>query len=380
MPDQTIALQLNIDTNAPDAIDQVKQKIDELQQKVDSAVKGSKEFTDAFASLSNARELLGQLSNSIGSLSPQMDSLTVGARNYNAALTDIGKNKAGIDDIGKAIGEINPAIQSEEFQKFGDTASQALKGIGAAAILATQNNSDLAKMLNSATTAAANSGAQKLAVIQKSHSLEIQENENFEKTILNTRTKYINSDLDLSQRAARQKKMIIDSEFSAAEAGANALSSLADSMVEQGKKNTDAQKATALIKIGVDTARAISSLVAASNENPANAPTSGVAGAIQFATGIVEILANVAKAKDVLSGGDASNGSGSTPALSSASSGINTSAPQFLPTQNQPGSTSIERTTQSNTSQTGMIKAYVVESEITQAQRRATTLKNQSLH
>ena len=380
MPDQTIALQLNIDTNAPDAIDQVKQKIDELQQKVDNAAKGSKEFTDAFKNLSSAQELLGQLSGSVSALSPQMENLTSGARNYNAALTDIGKNKTGIEDIGKAIGEIDPDAQSQHFLKFGDTASQALKGIGAAAVLAAQNNNDLSKMVDIATTAVANAGSQKLSAIQKLHTLEIQENESFEKTIANTRAKYINSDIEASEKAALQKKKIINSEFSAAEAGANALSSLADAMVEQGKKNTDAQKATALIKIGIDTAKAISSLVAASNENPANAATSGVAGAIQFATGIVEILANIAKAKDILSGSDAGSGSGGSPSASSASAHINTSAPQLTPVQNQAASVSIDRTTQSNTSQNGVIKAYVVESEITQAQQRATTLKNQSLH
>ena len=337
MPDQTIALQLNIDTNAPDAIDQVKQKIDELQQKVDSATKGSQEFADAFSNLDNAKALLDQINNSASSLSPQ-------------------------------------------FQKFGDTAARAFNGIGAAAELAAQNNADLSKIVDNATVAASTAGTQQLANIQKIHAREIQENENFEKTISDSKTKYQNLDIANSQKAANEKKKIIDSEFSVAESGANALMQLADTMVENGKKNTDAQKATALIKIGIDTAKAISSLVAASNENPANAATSGVAGAIQFATGIIEILANISKAKDILSGGSDSGGSTSSPSLSSASCGINTNAPQLTPQQNTTGSTNIQRTTQGNTTQTGMIKAYVVETEITQAQQRAATLKSQSLH
>jgi len=338
MPDQTIALQLNIDTNAPDAIDQVKQKIDELQQKVDSAAKGSQEFADAFAKLNDAKSLVDQLSSSTSSLSPQ-------------------------------------------FQKFGDTAAQAFKGIGAAAELAAQNNADLNKIVENATVSAANAGTQQLTSLQKIHAQEIQENENFEKTISDSKTKYQNLDIENSQRAANEKKKIIDSEFSMAESGANALMQLADTMVENGKKNTDAQKATALIKIGIDTAKAISSLVAASNENPANAATSGVAGAIQFATGIIEILANISKAKDILSGGSDSGGSSaSSPSLSSASSGINTNAPKLTPQQSSAGTTNIQRTTQGNTTQMGMIKAYVVETEITQAQQRAATLKSQSLH
>src|ERR1017187_3308155 len=100
MPDQTIALQLNIDTNAPDAIDQVTQKIAELQEQVDNAAAGSKEFTDAFTNLSDAKVLLGQLSGSLSAISPQMNDLTKGTQDYNAALADIGKNTSGIERIG----------------------------------------------------------------------------------------------------------------------------------------------------------------------------------------------------------------------------------------------------------------------------------------
>ncbi len=63
------------------------------------------------------------------------------------------------------------------------------------------------------------------------------------------------------------------------------------------------QKAAALFQIGVDTAKAISSLTANSSANPANAVTFGGAGAIQFATGIAQILANIARAKQIISGG-----------------------------------------------------------------------------
>src|SRR5665213_1659040 len=283
MPDQTIALELNIDTNAPDAIDQVKQKIAELQEQVESAAAGSKEFTDAFTSLGNAKELLGQLSTSFSSMSPQMDNLTKGAKDYNSALADIGKNSAGIDNLGKTIDAINPDQKAQQFTKFGETASGALMGIGAAAVLAAQNNADLEKIVENATSAASDAASQKLSAIQQNHTQELQENEAFEKSMLTSKINYQNQELSIADTSAKEKKKIMDSEFSAAKAGADALGALADLMVENGKKNTDAQKATALIKIGIDTATAISSLVAASNENPANAATSGIAGAVQFA-------------------------------------------------------------------------------------------------
>jgi len=66
-----------------------------------------------------------------------------------------------------------------------------------------------------------------------------------------------------------------------------------------------------LIQIGIDTAKAISSLVAAAQANPLNAVTAGGAGIAQFATGIIQIATNIAKAKQILtSGGTPTSGGG----------------------------------------------------------------------
>jgi len=59
-------------------------------------------------------------------------------------------------------------------------------------------------------------------------------------------------------------------------------------------------KALTLFKIGLDTASAISSLVAMSEANPANAVTFGAAGMIQFATGVIRILANIMMARKII--------------------------------------------------------------------------------
>ena len=80
-------------------------------------------------------------------------------------------------------------------------------------------------------------------------------------------------------------------------------------------------KGLTLAQIGIDTAAAISALTRNSEANPANAVTGGIAGTIQFAAGIVKILANIAKAKQILSqsnapgmkGGGSSGGSVSAP-------------------------------------------------------------------
>ena len=99
------------------------------------------------------------------------------------------------------------------------------------------------------------------------------------------------------------------------------VSNIAGMMIKDQKKLEKFNKASALIQIGIDTAKAISSLVAASQANPFNAATAGTAGVAQFATGIIQIATNIAKAKQILTsggtpsaggGGGASGGGGAT--------------------------------------------------------------------
>ena len=66
----------------------------------------------------------------------------------------------------------------------------------------------------------------------------------------------------------------------------------------------------ALVQIGIDTAKAISALVAASQSNPSNAVTFGASGIAQFAAGIIQIATNVAKAKSILTSGGTPSGGG----------------------------------------------------------------------
>lgn len=72
-------------------------------------------------------------------------------------------------------------------------------------------------------------------------------------------------------------------------------------LVEQERKAFNTKRAVALAQITIDTAKAISSLTAASSANPANAVTFGAAGAAQFAAGLVSIGAQIAQAAALLS-------------------------------------------------------------------------------
>jgi len=131
-------------------------------------------------------------------------------------------------------------------------------------------------------------------------------------------------------------------------------------------KNEKVQKATALAQIGIDTAKAISSLVANSQANPANAVTGGIAGAVQFGTGLAQILSNIAKAKQILTSGNTSGaggGSGVTPPSFNPNTTINSSS--------QTQGNSVSQRTDVPTS-----KVVLVESELQfmQERRRNTEL------
>jgi len=98
------------------------------------------------------------------------------------------------------------------------------------------------------------------------------------------------------------------------------------SLIKDSEKR---QKASALVQIATDTALAISSLVAQSQANALNGVTMGVSGAIQFANGIIQITTNMAKAKQLLSGGSGvtapSTSVGNTSAMTNAINNTTTS-------------------------------------------------------
>lgn len=109
-------------------------------------------------------------------------------------------------------------------------------------------------------------------------------------------------------------KQIRDAKIAIANDVANGLGAIGNAFIKDQKKLEQFNKASALVQIGIDTARAISALVAASQANPLNGPTAGIAGAAQFASGIVQIVTNIAKAKQILSGsGSPSPSTGSNP-------------------------------------------------------------------
>ena len=135
-----------------------------------------------------------------------------------------------------------------------------------------------------------------------------------------------------------------------------------------------------MAQIAIDTAKAISSLVAMSNANPANAVTVGAAGIAQFAAGIVTIIANIAQAKKILFSKDVSavaGGGGGGPAPSASGSGSIPSTP-VPSTPNQfalfgTGGSSNQGGAVDDTG-VGAQRIYVLESDITNTQNRVVSL------
>ena len=102
------------------------------------------------------------------------------------------------------------------------------------------------------------------------------------------------------KKNAEEQIKIEELKYQIAENTTNGLISLGQIFINDSKKLEKFNKAMALVQIGIDTAQAISALTKNSEANPLNAVTGGIAGIAQFASGIARILANIAKAKQLL--------------------------------------------------------------------------------
>ena len=169
------------------------------------------------------------------------------------------------------------------------------------------------------------------------------------------------------KKNAEEQIKIEELKYQIAENTTNGLLSLGQIFINDSKKLEKFNKAMALVQIGIDTAQAISALTRNSEANPLNAVTGGIAGIAQFASGIARILANIAKAKQLLTSPSPSvGGMGNMGGASPLSNALpnQTMAPQT------PG-----RVSNLTGSQTTTVKAIVVESDITTTQKRINSIQ-----
>ena len=195
--------------------------------------------------------------------------------------------------------------------------------------------------------------------------------------------KAINDKVAADEKEASLKKIQAaqaerDAKLTLASDVVNGIGALGNAFIKDQKKLENFNKASALIQIGIDTAKAISALVAASQSNPFNGISAGAAGIAQFASGILQITTNIAKAKTLLSNpnGTVSGGGGGSPSGSSTSVTPLTPAVQMfgqgnnLNTVGQPQSVS--------TNQNIVVQAIVSESDITSTQNKIDKIKKGS--
>ena len=162
---------------------------------------------------------------------------------------------------------------------------------------------------------------------------------------------------------------------------ATGLQTVGSAFIKDQKKLEKFNKGMALVQIGIDTGKAISSLVAASQSNPLNAPTGGAAGIAQFATGIIQIATNIAKAKQILtSGGNPSGGGGGGGESGSGSASVAQQVPQaaqLFGSANAGGTMSAGGT---STESSMTVTAVVSETQVTNVQNKINKInKNAEL-
>jgi hypothetical protein len=140
------------------------------------------------------------------------------------------------------------------------------------------------------------------------------------------------------------------------------------------------------VQIGIDTAKAISALVAASNANPLNAVSAGTAGIAQFAAGIIQIATNIAKAKQLLTAPSASvsggGGGGSSASAGGGGSNTATMIPQTAQLFGQGNNANTVNASGISTETGGnmTVTAVVSETQITNVQKKINMInKNAEL-
>lgn len=175
--------------------------------------------------------------------------------------------------------------------------------------------------------------SQKLSELElEKYSRQIQDAKDYNQTATELEIQLAESRKALAEETAAKQIEIAKKEQEARRAligsileGAEALGQI---LTKEGQKREKMSKMFALAQIAIDTATAISSLVASSEANPANAVTFGAAGVAQFAAGIARILVNISKAKQLLSSAGGSGG-GPAPGGGVQPGGAGARPPQF---------------------------------------------------
>ena len=214
----------------------------------------------------------------------------------------------------------------------------------------------------------ANGNAETLLALENKHKADIEKVEN-----------------DAAKERIEKEKQVRDAKLTFAKDTVDGLTNLGGMLIKDQKKLEKFNKASALIQIGIDTAKAISALVAASNTNPLNGITAGGAGIAQFASGIIQIATNVAKAKQLLTAPSASvsgGGGGAGGGDNGGGSNTATMIPQAAQLFGQGNNANTVNASGTSTETGGnmTVTAVVSETQITNVQKKINMInKNAEL-
>jgi hypothetical protein len=188
---------------------------------------------------------------------------------------------------------------------------------------------------------------------------------------------------DASQKRIADAAAERDAKLTLANDITKGITDIGGMLIKDQEKLAKFNKASALVQIGIDTAKAISALVAASNSNPLNAVSAGTAGIAQFASGIIQIATNIAKAKQLLTapstpvstggGGGGASGGGNTASMIPQ-------AAQLFGQGNNSSTVSAGGVSSSSGGGNMMVTAVVSETQITNVQKKINMInKNAEL-
>lgn len=183
-------------------------------------------------------------------------------------------------------------------------------------------------------------------------------------------------DLQIKQYNLDQDKKISEAKKSIAQSTFNSLVSLGNVLIKDQEKLTKFNKASALVQLGIDTAKAISTTIAsATAAAAATGPAAPFVAAGYIASGIAMVLANMATAKKLL--GD--SGSLSAPSLGgSGGLGTGSSQPRVIE-RSTSGVPETELDPQTGKVKSQSIKVYVTETDITDSQNKISKIQKAAI-
>ena len=190
-----------------------------------------------------------------------------------------------------------------------------------------------------------------------------------------------NVNIAAANAEVENNRKLRDAKLGFAKDTVDGLTNLGGLLIKDQAKLAKFNKASALVQIGIDTAKAISALVAAANTNPLNGVTAGTAGIAQFASGIIQIATNIAKAKQLLTspstpvtsgggGGDTGGGSNTATMIPQAA--------QLFGSSNNANTMNAGGTTAGGGGGNMMVTAVVSETQITSVQKKINMINKNS--